>query len=506
MIKLFKINEIIKKIPVLKKNKKKIGLLNGVFDVIHHGHILHFEDAKKKCDYLILSITGDKFVNKGPNKPYFNIEQRIKMLSSISYINAIIVNDDINAVNIIKKIKPTFFIKGSDYSNFQKDITGNILKEKKAVVSVKGSLLITKTELFSSSKIIREKFNFLNDDFKKLFKFDEKTKLKKKIEVNFEKKLNDKILIIGEPIIDVNSFVEFLGRGSKSNIISTHHLFDQYINGGSFLVANTLGNFFRNATIALPYNKWVGKICKKALNKNIKIQKIDSKNFKIVIKKRFVDNYRKNKLFQINKNDYHDWDLENKKKFNAKILNLIKNNKYDKIIIFDYGHGLITNNLIDNLNKLKSKLFINCQSNSSNFGFNSVTKYKGGKAICMDELEFRLISNDRKTPIPELIKNNWNFIKKFSNFIITLGKNGCYIISNNKKTFVPTIYKNLDNTIGCGDVFFSMYATINTMNKFNNKEVGFLSHLAAGMHAENSYNPKLVHPRSIIKVSKTLLD
>ena len=184
MNKLFKINEIIKKIPVLKKNKKKIGLLNGVFDVIHHGHILHFEDAKKKCDYLILSITGDKFVNKGPNKPYFNIEQRIKMLSSISYINAIIVNDDINAVNIIKKIKPTFFIKGSDYSNFQKDITGNILKEKKAVVSVKGSLLITKTELFSSSKIIREKFNFLNDDFKKLFKFDEKTKLKKKIEVN----------------------------------------------------------------------------------------------------------------------------------------------------------------------------------------------------------------------------------------------------------------------------------------------------------------------------------
>ena len=60
------------KLKILKKKNKKIGLIHGVFDVIHYGHIKYFEEAKNKVDYLIVSVTTDEYVNKGPGKPIFN--------------------------------------------------------------------------------------------------------------------------------------------------------------------------------------------------------------------------------------------------------------------------------------------------------------------------------------------------------------------------------------------------------------------------------------------------
>ena len=64
-----------------KRNKKKIILCHGVFDVLHYGHILHFREAKKLNGIVVVSVTADKFVNKGPHRPVFKLETRMKMLS-----------------------------------------------------------------------------------------------------------------------------------------------------------------------------------------------------------------------------------------------------------------------------------------------------------------------------------------------------------------------------------------------------------------------------------------
>ena len=68
----------------IKKEKKSIVLCHGVFDLFHIGHLTHLHEAKKFGDVLIVSITSDKFVNKGPGRPYFNQEHRLNVLSSIS--------------------------------------------------------------------------------------------------------------------------------------------------------------------------------------------------------------------------------------------------------------------------------------------------------------------------------------------------------------------------------------------------------------------------------------
>ena len=90
MDKLIAIKTLKKKI--LKQNKKTV-LCHGVFDLLHTGHIDHFIEAKKlsKAEILVVSITEDKHVNKGINRPINKLSERIKILSALSIVDYIIV-------------------------------------------------------------------------------------------------------------------------------------------------------------------------------------------------------------------------------------------------------------------------------------------------------------------------------------------------------------------------------------------------------------------------------
>ena len=118
-----------KKLISLRKKfiKKKIGLCHGVFDIIHYGHLEHFAEAKKNCDILIISITADKFVKKGPNQPYNNDFKRAAIIQSLELCDYVYINNNLTASNVIKSLKPNIYFKGQDY--LEKDFTNNLGKE-----------------------------------------------------------------------------------------------------------------------------------------------------------------------------------------------------------------------------------------------------------------------------------------------------------------------------------------------------------------------------------------
>ena len=159
------------------KKKIKIGLVHGVFDIFHIGHLWYFQEAKKLVDKLVVSVTADEFVNKGPGKPIFDIYKRIELLKSIKIIDKVIISRNKTPVEIIKKIRPNFYIKGNDYKNLNSDLSNQIKDEKKAIEKVGGKIIFTETPLFSSSSIINQNFDFLNEDARNfLNKLGEKKK------------------------------------------------------------------------------------------------------------------------------------------------------------------------------------------------------------------------------------------------------------------------------------------------------------------------------------------
>ena len=102
-----------------------------MFDVIHVGHINHFKKAREFGDILIVTITSDKFVNKGINRPIFNQNKRIELISELNCVDYVSLSDFEDANNLIKIIRPDFYVKGQDYKEFKNDKTGKINLEKK---------------------------------------------------------------------------------------------------------------------------------------------------------------------------------------------------------------------------------------------------------------------------------------------------------------------------------------------------------------------------------------
>ena len=130
---------------------KKIVHCHGVFDVLHLGHFEHFSKAKSVGNILIVTVTADKFVNKGPNQPFFSTLQRMRALSHIESIDYVVESNYPDAIEMIKLIKPHFYCKGKDYINSKKDLTGKISQELSFVKNLM-KRIFTNEISFSSSK------------------------------------------------------------------------------------------------------------------------------------------------------------------------------------------------------------------------------------------------------------------------------------------------------------------------------------------------------------------
>lgn len=178
MQKLSSIKNIIK---LLKKDKKIIGLCHGVFDVLHYGHLKHFEAAKKQCDYLFVSITSSQFIKKGPNRPINNNNQRIFFLQNIKLIDHVFIASGESGVDSINLIKPDVYFKGNDYKDNLSDRTKKILIEIKAVKKNKGKIIYTNEKQMSSSKIINQLGINLNEEQIRFLNEIKKEKISKQL-------------------------------------------------------------------------------------------------------------------------------------------------------------------------------------------------------------------------------------------------------------------------------------------------------------------------------------
>jgi len=156
-MKTIKITKLDALTEVLQKTSNgTLGLCHGVFDLLHIGHIKYFQEAKSFCDFLIVSITPDQYVNKGPERPVFTDFLRAEAIAALDCVDCVVINEWPTAIELINIVKPNFYIKGPDYKNLHDDITGKIFDEKKSVELFDGKLVFTSGDQYSSSSLLNE--------------------------------------------------------------------------------------------------------------------------------------------------------------------------------------------------------------------------------------------------------------------------------------------------------------------------------------------------------------
>jgi len=428
---------------------KPVVLAHGCFDVLHPGHIGYLREAKAKGDVLVVSVTADEYVNKGPGKPVFSQWQRMEQLAALDMVDYVVPSNAPTAAEVIEAVRPDLFVKGGDY-----DEQGIIQEEKDALASVGGRLAFTpyfpvpKEDLNGTFHSYSEETWRWLEGFRRRHSADE-------ILGSVDSIANLSILVVGESITDRYVIVNMLTKSPREHHLSVKKLRTEAYHGGSVAIQNHLAGFAKNVRL----------VCQR----------------EPIVKERFVEEQEFRKLFSIQ-------TLPDTLSIKLEGLDLLAHAaEYSMVIAMDYGHGLFTPELRDGLQKQARFLAVNCQTNSANYGLNLATKWKRLDFICMDGPEQRLA-----------LANGWD-IYSASNVLLTNGSKGC-----NFGMDVPSFVTQLVDRVGAGDALFSLAAPLTCLG-VDREVAAFVGSCAAAMQCATFGNEKPIDPKVLRKFIRRLV-
>jgi bifunctional ADP-heptose synthase (sugar kinase/adenylyltransferase) len=225
---------------------------------------------------------------------------------------------------------------------------------------------------------------------------------------------NYKVLVVGDGIIDEYNYVTTIGKSIKDNIISTKFRKKESWRGGVWAAAAHTKNFCNEVDV------WTGPTTMK--------------------NQRFVDDFM-HKLFTIH--HVHDSMMD---QIETQI------SEYDLVIVTDFGHGCLTRKLIAKISDEAKYLAVNAQTNSTNYGFNMITRYPRADFVVIDELEARLAVHNRESSLEEVIPK-----LGFPKVVVTKGNQGA-IGFDGEFHHAPSMAEKVIDTMGAGDAFLCVTA------------------------------------------------
>ena len=154
-MKILELDELAKKIQDLKSEGKKIVHCHGCFDLMHIGHIKYFQASKKMGDVLIVTLTPDIYVDKGPGRPVFNQSLRAESIAALECVDYVAINKWPTAEETLKLLRPDIYVKGQEFEKLE-DKTGKIQKENKIVEEIGAQMRFTHEIVYSSTKLINQ--------------------------------------------------------------------------------------------------------------------------------------------------------------------------------------------------------------------------------------------------------------------------------------------------------------------------------------------------------------
>ena len=497
--KIISLEKLSKKVQKAKDSKKRVIHCHGVFDLLHIGHIKHFEEAKSHGDFLVVTITPDQYVNKGPNRPAFSTKLRLEALAALESVDFVAENEWSSAVKTIKRIKPDIYFKGPDYKNNSDDITGMIKEESKAVESIGGKVMYSTDNSFSSSSILN-RYSDLYSDEQKAFISSIRNEIGSNDIKGIVDRLQDlKVLIIGETIIDKYVFCEALGKSGKEPVLVLRDLSTEEYLGGSAAIANHLSDFCCSLTLlsALGEKGEYKKFIEKNLKKNIQTKFINKTNSPTIVKKRFVEHITNSKTLGVYSINDEALSKQNEKKLINLMLKEMK--KHDLVIVTDYGHGLITDKIAKEIVRNSPYTALNAQINAANSSYHTMNKYEKVECVIINEGELRHEFRNRDGDLTVLMKTLSNNLKA-KNVVVTRGNEGAKLYNSKEDKFMtcPAFASKVVDKVGSGDAMLSLLSA-SLKAGFDPKLSLLMGSLAAAQSVETIGNSKSVSKNSILK-------
>jgi rfaE bifunctional protein nucleotidyltransferase chain/domain len=498
------VEDLLNNLKPKRANGHKVVMCHGVFDPIHPGHILHLQAARRLGDVLVVSVTSDRHVNKGPWRPAFAERLRAQTLASIDVVDYVIINDTATAVDLLSSLQPDIYVKGSDYEDDSQDLTGKINVERETVEKFGGRIEFTHEDSHSSSNLLNSYFSTYPEETQKYL---EQVRAKYSAEEVIERlKAFRKVspLVIGEVIIDEYAYVEPLAKAPRESVMASRYVETEAFAGGAAATANHIAGYCDEVT----FIGMVGpdpaeqELIRERLAPNIRFVPIVTEDRQTVTKRRFVDRAHLGKLFEVQFLKMGDINQQTERAFQAVLETEIP--AHDMVMVNDFGHGFLTESLRLKIMDEAPFLALNTQTNSANLGFNMITKYPKADYCCIDLAEARMASGRQQA---STLACGQQLLKSISakSFMITTGQAGStYLVNGGGHFEVPALSPQVIDRVGAGDAFFAVTSPWAFLG--NPKELtGFIGNCVGAMQVTTVGNRNPVAATALYKFITSVL-
>jgi rfaE bifunctional protein nucleotidyltransferase chain/domain len=486
------------------RRHRKIVHCHGVFDLIHIGHIRHFQAARRYGDLLVVTVTPDRFVNKGPHRPVFNEHLRAEAVAALDCVDFVAINCWPTAVEAIGIIKPHFYVKGAEYRDARRDVTGGITAEAGAVAAGGGRLVFTDDIVFSSTNLVNRHLSTFPQETRDFLKsFGRRYRLDDVL-----RPLQDarrlKVLVVGETIIDEYSYCETIGKSSKSPTLVVKQFDRERFAGGILAIANHVADFCRNVGLVsfLGTAPSQEDFIRSKLKAGIRPKFLYRRGAPTIVKRRYLDHYYFLKLLEVYEIEDSRMPEADERRLCAVLDRELP--KYDAVIVADYGHEMLGDEAVKIICRKSRFLAVNAQSNAGNIGYHTIGRYRRPDFACLTEAELRMETRDRRGDIRRLLER---FSRRmgFRKIIATRGKNGCICYdADSGFTAIPSFAGTVVDRVGAGDTFLSL-ASLCLACQAPMEVAGFVGNAAAAESVATVCNRSFIAKAGLIKHIESLI-
>ena len=487
-----------------KQQGKTVVLCHGVFDLLHIGHIRHFTKARALGEVLVVTLTPDRFVNKGSHRPAFPEQLRAEAIAALSVVDYIAINQWPTSVETIRVLQPDIYCKGSEYRQVEGDVLVALREEIAAVEAMGGRVEYTEDLTCSSSSLINTHFNIFPPAVEMWLKAFRARYSAETVISCLERVSSLKVLVVGEAIIDEYLFCDGLGKSTKDPVLAFQYRSTETYAGGSLAVANHVAGFCREVGLltVLGESDRAEDFVRQALRPNVTPRFVTWRGAPTIHKRRFIDTHTSAKMFELYVMEDDRLSADGEAELVGALQRLIRD--YDLIVVADYGHGMMVPAAIKRLCAEARFLAVNTQANAGNRGFNTISKYPRADYVCLAGHEVALETRMRHAQWNDLVLEVTRRID-CPRFTITQGKDGTlHYTRESGFTQVPAFATKLTDRVGAGDAVLAVTSLL-VARDVPWEVVGFLGNLAGAELVAEFGNRVTVSQSSLIRQVSSLL-
>ena len=436
---------------------RSVALCHGVFDLLHVGHLRYLKGAKRLADRLVVTLTPDRFVDKGPHRPAFDEELRLEAMAALEVVDHVALNAWPTAVETLRRLRPDVYVKGAEFARPGADPTGKMELERQIAEEVGTRVEFVDDLVFSSSELINRHLPVYSPEVGSYLEELRHGGGLADVLALLDRLAELKVLVIGDAIVDEYVYVETLGKASKDPALAVRYLSEERFAGGAVAVANHVASFgCRVDLVTVVGDDGQDAFLQKNVADTVRTSFVVRQDAPTVSKRRFVDAYSSNKLLSV----YHMQVAPPGETTTRSLHEAVEAlaSEVDLVICADYGHGAMPASLIESLCSRSAFLAVNTQANAGNRGFHTVTRYSRADFVCLAEHEIRLETRDSEGELRPMMSE---LAEQLSAplLIVTRGKRGSLAHGRDGRFYeAPALASKVVDRIGAGDAYFALAA------------------------------------------------